>query len=385
MYSATLDQARFRSVRRTVPPSLKHSFDKIAQAWKTISSEQIAEYEIHAAPPGRFIEAPGDMIVVVTDFVDEQSTALDRETLRFYFDTVHFRVHQRAFRYPLVLRYFPEPCFRCAAQHRDVPAQQGAASHLRSRFARAHSVALFSATLMPMHFYGDLFGLPETRLRIDLESPFHADQLPVHAIANVSTRYRDRVQSVPSLVDLITTQYRRAPGNYLSFFSSFDYLNRIASVLLREHPDIPMWTQSRSMSEADQQAFLAIYRGRQRYRLRGARWIIRTRHRLDRRAADRRVHRHAGAAATQSREPADESTHGQAIRRRLRPHISLSWRAESGAGCGARDSTIVRSRGALSHRRPVYTRRLTPPAARVVAGGDRPVCPSSASAAPALL
>jgi DNA excision repair protein ERCC-2 len=75
----------------------------------------------------------------------------------------------------------------------------------------------------------------------------------------VSTRFRDREESVPPLVDLIAAQYRRTPGNYLSFFSSFDYLDQVASALLREHQDIPVWTQSRSMSEADQQAFLARF------------------------------------------------------------------------------------------------------------------------------
>jgi len=259
MYSATLDEARFRSVRRAVPPSLRRAFDKIAQAWKAISDEQTTEYEVRAALPERLIDTLESMIAVLTEFVAEQPAALDRETLRFYFDAMHFvRIGKHFDTHSLFDTSLAPPsatrCNTVLCLRNRVPAP-----HLKSRFDRAHSVALFSATLTPMHFYGDLLGLPETCLQFDVESPFHADQLVVRVIANVSTRFRDREQSVPSLVDLITTQYRRAPGNYLSFFSSFDYLDQIASALLREHPDIPVWTQSRSMSEADQQAFLARF------------------------------------------------------------------------------------------------------------------------------
>ena len=259
MYSATLDEARFRSLRRTAPPSLKRPFDRIAREWKTISSEQASDYDVHAALPGRFIEALENMIGAVTELVGEQPTGLDHETLRFYFDAMHFvRIAERFDTHTLFDTTLSP---HAATRHNTVLCLRNRVPgpHLKSRFARAHSVALFSATLTPMHFYGDMLGLPDTCLQVDVESPFHADQLQVRAVANVSTRFRDREESVPRLVDLIAAQYRRAPGNYLSFFSSFDYLDQVANALLREHPDIAVWTQSRSMSEADQQAFLARF------------------------------------------------------------------------------------------------------------------------------
>jgi DNA excision repair protein ERCC-2 len=130
------------------------------------------------------------------------------------------------------------------------------APHLKPRFARAHSIALFSATLTPAHFYSDTLGLPESSVCVDVASPFTAQQLEVRAIADVSTRYRDREQSIGRVVDLIAAQYARAPGNYLSFFSSFEYLAQVAAALAARHPSIPVWEQSRAMSEPDQQAFL---------------------------------------------------------------------------------------------------------------------------------
>src|SRR5690606_11197662 len=46
------------------------------------------------------------------------------------------------------------------------------------------------------------------------------------------------------------------PGNYLLFCSSFDYLQRIAAQLTSAHPQIPLWSQQRSMDETARRAFL---------------------------------------------------------------------------------------------------------------------------------
>ncbi|WP_086380604.1 ATP-dependent DNA helicase [Caballeronia sordidicola] len=256
MYSATLDEARFRSVRRAAPAPLKRSFDQIGRAWRTLAGQQTDEYAVQETLPARLLETLANMIAVVTEFIGEQPAALDRDTLRFYFDATHFvRIAERFDTHSLfdiTLAGSRNQSVLCLRNR--VPAP-----HLKARFAQAHSVALFSATLSPAHFYRDMLGLPETCTNVDVASPFHADQLQVRVVANVSTRYRDREQSVPQIVELIAAQYRRMPGNYLSFFSSFDYLDQVASALRHEYPDIPVWQQTRSMSEADQHAFLARF------------------------------------------------------------------------------------------------------------------------------
>ncbi|KQR74228.1 ATP-dependent DNA helicase [Burkholderia sp. Leaf177] len=256
MYSATLDEGHFRKVRRSAPAPLKRAFDQIGRAWKTLASQQSVEYAVQETLPARLLETLENMIAVVTEFIGEQPAALNRDMLRFYFDAMHFvRIAERFGTHTVFDITLAGPRNQSVLCLRNrVPAP-----HLKARFARAHSVALFSATLAPAHFYRDMLGLPETCVDVDVASPFQAEQLEVRVVANVSTRYRDREQSVPQLVELIASQYRRTPGNYLSFFSSFDYMDRVADALRCEHPDIPVWQQTRSMSEADQHAFLARF------------------------------------------------------------------------------------------------------------------------------
>jgi DNA excision repair protein ERCC-2 len=260
MYSATLDQAAFDAMRRSAPPPLKKTLARVARSWKELSTAQTADYSAHASLPSRFIAALEQAISQLTDFVAEHPDAFARETTRFYFDAMHFvRIAERfdshsIFDITLKAGFRSRTPDAVLCLRNVIPAP-----HLKPRFARAHSVALFSATLTPAHFYSDTLGLPASSVRVDVASPFAAEQLQVRAIADVSTRYRDREQSVARVVDLIAAQYARAPGNYLSFFSSFDYLGQVAAAFAAQHPSIAVWTQSRAMSEAGQQAFLARF------------------------------------------------------------------------------------------------------------------------------
>ena len=264
MYSATLDPTRLRIARRAAPAVLKSTLDKVNRDWNALYKTQAGEYEAGTTLPGGLIAALENVIATMTDFVGEQGAALDPDLLRFYFDAIHFvRIAERFGAHSIFdITISAKPAAKPGACGRHaslcirniIPAP-----HLAPRLARAHSIALFSATLTPAHFYADMLGLPETAVRVDVGSPFTADQLQVRAVANLSTRYRDRDGSMARLVELIATQYERMPGNYLSFFSSFEYLAQVADALIERYPQIPVWQQGRAMTETDQRAFLERY------------------------------------------------------------------------------------------------------------------------------
>ncbi len=252
MYSATLDETRLHAIRRTAPAPLKASLAGVAREWKRVSAELTSDYEVRPALPDKLLDALDPMIAAITEFSAEQPNVIEPDLLRFYFDAMHFtRIAERFGAHSLFDVSAAGGRNTTLCLRNIVPGP-----HLKMRFERAQSVALFSATLTPAHFYADMLGLPESTVRVDVASPFDAAQLDVCVIADVSTRYRDRLGSVQQVVDVIAAQYRRTPGNYLSFFSSFDYLDTVATALCALHPDIPVRRQIRSMSEADTRAFL---------------------------------------------------------------------------------------------------------------------------------
>jgi len=115
---------------------------------------------------------------------------------------------------------------------------------------------LFSATLSPRRYYADLLGTPVDTVWIDVESPFSAEQLQVQIVSRISTRFNHRQASLEPIVELIARQFSERPGNYLAFFSSFDYLQQVLTLLAERHPQINLWQQSRGMAEGQRQAFL---------------------------------------------------------------------------------------------------------------------------------
>jgi Rad3-related DNA helicase len=103
------------------------------------------------------------------------------------------------------------------------------APYLKPRFESTHTTALFSATLSPWNYFGDMLGMPDTTAWVDVESPFVAEQLSVQVARHISTRYQHRQQSLKPIAELMGKQYARQRGNYLAFFSSFDYMEKAAN------------------------------------------------------------------------------------------------------------------------------------------------------------
>ncbi|HEX8955199.1 MAG TPA: ATP-dependent DNA helicase [Burkholderiaceae bacterium] len=255
MYSAELHQADLKALRAAAPAEVKSALDRVNRQWNALVKEQEAEYQVYPAIPDKFLEALEQASGAIADYLAAHADGMHAELQRFYFDIGLFGRLAEAFgEHTLFDVEKPNKHDAVLNLRNIVPAP-----FLKPRFAAAHASVLFSATLAPWQFYGDMLGLPETTPWIDVASPFRAEQLAVSIEKRISTRWRDREASLAPITDLIARHYKGTPGNYLAFFSSFDYLQRAADLLESNHPDLPIWRQSRDMDEAAKQAFLARF------------------------------------------------------------------------------------------------------------------------------
>jgi len=57
----------------------------------------------------------------------------------------------------------------------------------------------------------------------------------------------------------MAAQYQKTPGNYLAFFSSFEYMDQVASLFQERCAGVTVWTQIRRMDEQARREFLANF------------------------------------------------------------------------------------------------------------------------------
>lgn len=258
MYSAELDVRQIKGLRKTLPVALKKPVERVLRGWGELHRDQVAAYQVLGDLPYKFLNALQQAVSAITEYTGEHSASVDPALLTAYFDAMHFcRLAEEFGDHSLI------DCTLVSAPDRNGSKASVLcirnvlpAPFLASRIREARSCVLFSATLAPQRFYADTLGVPLNHVWIDVESPFRAEQLQVRLAHNISTRYRDRGASVQPIVDLIAEQYQERPGNYLAFFSSFDYLQQVTALLRELHPDLPYWEQTRSMHETARVAFL---------------------------------------------------------------------------------------------------------------------------------
>jgi Rad3-related DNA helicase len=273
MYSAALEQGALRGLRRAaaadLPASAVRALERLNRRWNEAQRSQAVPYQAHEALPAAFVETLQGTVATLTDLMAEQPALAVRmaqggaDLQRFVFDALHFL--------RLAESFGPESLFDITLRpgRSPLPGRPAAstftlrnlipAPHLRPRWAAARTALLFSATLSPRRYHADLLGLPGDCAWTDVPSPFSARQLAVRVERGISTRWKDREASIAPIAALIARQYQAAPGHYLAFFSSYDYLDRVHAELRARHPAIPAWEQQRQMTEPARDAFLARF------------------------------------------------------------------------------------------------------------------------------
>ena len=258
MYSATFEQWKLQSLIKQVIPSIKPSLKRLQSVWSKLSRDQVADYQICAGIPKQFTEVLIKTMKVIGEALADEPATPQLTLQEFYFEGLNFLRMAEAFGdhsfFDISFSMPPSGPRRKSTTlciRNVVPAP-----FLAPRIAAAQATVAFSATLQPHHFYKDMIGLPADTKMMDVASPFTQSQLNVKTVREVSTRYRDRAASIMPIVELIGSHYSKKPGNYLTYFSSFEYLRKVAEAFAQRYPDIPIHLQQPRMSEVERSEFL---------------------------------------------------------------------------------------------------------------------------------
>ncbi|MGY3297122.1 DNA excision repair protein ERCC-2 [Pseudomonas sp. TE6288] len=259
MYSASLDQGQLLALRQAKPAGLGSALDRLNRQWNALYKAQVAPYQASEQLPDAFLRALQQCIGLIQERMNQAPAEVEPKVLEFYLQALQFsriaELFDEHFLFDISPRNGPRGRRLATLCLRNVvPARL-----LGPRMSAARSVTLFSATLNPRHFYTDLLGMPADTAWLEVAAPFRAEQLQVRIVSEVSTRYQQRHASLAPIVELIAAQFAGQPGNYLAFFSSFEYLEQVARLLAERYPALPIWRQSPGMDEANREAFLARF------------------------------------------------------------------------------------------------------------------------------
>jgi len=256
MYSASLDQQTMNAIRHSAPEPIKKALQGLNREWNALHKTQAGEYQAYPGTPGKFLQSLNLCVTRMGDYFNEHPHAVDGALQSFYFEAIQFgriaELFDEHFLFDITRRDGPGKRSLSRLSLRNVVP----ANFIRPRLTAARSAVLFSATLSPRNYYADLLGLPVNTAWVDVESPFCREQLHVRIVSEISTRFTHRQASLAPIVALMAEQFQSRPGNYLAFFSSFDYLQQVADLMRQRHPHITLWQQARGMGEGERQAFL---------------------------------------------------------------------------------------------------------------------------------
>lgn len=124
---------------------------------------------------------------------------------------------------------------------------------------KAEARVLFSATLTPTDYYADILGGGRDSVTVDFDSPFDPANLCVAVVDSVSTRYGDRDRSYRRVAAYIAASVTATPGNYMVYFPSYDYLDKVLTAFRKKYPRVRTVVQRAGMSPAERDAFIAAF------------------------------------------------------------------------------------------------------------------------------
>ena len=120
-----------------------------------------------------------------------------------------------------------------------------------------HGIVFFSATLYPIDYHANLITSGEGKY-LELESPFDSNNLDIIINNKISTKYKNRIDSIDSIIETIEILTESKEGNYIIFFPSYAYMNMVIDQIIE--PNYEMIIQKNNLSEQEKNDIITKFK-----------------------------------------------------------------------------------------------------------------------------
>lgn len=260
MYSAALCRQDFLEVRRQMPVYAK----RLRSALNRCSKEML---ELRKKWGTRcVIEETDQLVYAMLRFVSEADAFLENEEdpeakkilLELYFSVQHYlNMYDTMEDGYEIYVLEADKRFYCKLFCVN-PSKQ-----LKSCFAFAKAAVLFSATLLPVNYYKALLTGNEEEKAVYVPSPFDPAKRGIFIANDVTSKYTRRNQKeYEKIFWYLEALLSGRNGNYISFFPSYEMLEKVAELVYDKGLDIKadIFIQNQNMQESEREQFLAEFR-----------------------------------------------------------------------------------------------------------------------------
>jgi DNA excision repair protein ERCC-2 len=256
MYSAVLskslilEQKRyFKDINKRLYKSLTEINKYFVEHRKTMEGKALVTKEL----PKELCKLLRKLIMNYEELLQQNSVVLDEQALQLYFDTLFFLK---------ISELFDEHFVCITENNRDMTIKFfciDASQLLREKILKAKSAVFFSATLLPMQYYVSLLGGDDCSYTMRMDSSFPRKNLGLCLAKGISTRYKDRENSIKQVAECINSSVKHKKGNYLIYCSSYLYMRDILQVFEEYNNDYDIIVQNQDMSEIHKEEFLQSF------------------------------------------------------------------------------------------------------------------------------
>ena len=228
MYSAQIlksDLIKLRRLTNKLKPSIKNPIKKVIDAFKTYEERLAYAYFLSDKDIDETVyDSVRNLLTKIENTLKENpKTPQKSSILDIYFQFLAFIRIYDYYNESYVTNIYKDTGDDLIVELRCLDASKFILDTIQNK---AYGTTFFSATLHPIEYYKKLIS-QDVGETLKIKSPFPSDHLKLILYNNISTRYKDRDQSLSEVVKTIEAVVSSKKGNYIAFFPSYQYLNQV--------------------------------------------------------------------------------------------------------------------------------------------------------------
>jgi DNA excision repair protein ERCC-2 len=259
MYSAQIiksDLIKLRRLTNKIKPSIKNPIKKVLDAM-TIYEERLAyAYFLSDKDVDDTVyDTVRNLLTKIENTLKENpKTQQKSQILDIYFQFLAFIRIYEYYNENYVTNLYKDVSDDLIVELRCLDASKFILDTLQNK---AYGSTFFSATLHPIEYYKKLISM-DIGETLKIKSPFPPENLKLVLYNSISTRYKDRLDSIGDIVQIILNVINAKKGNYIAFFPSYQYLNQVHDML--SNHDIEIILQERTMNHEERHQTINIFK-----------------------------------------------------------------------------------------------------------------------------